>query len=65
MTSNLSTPVLTEDTSGRFLVNRRDFMRTCVVAAAAVGLAGSSVEKVIAAVGKGLKPTCSPRRTGV
>ena len=57
MTSNLSTPGQAEDAGGQFLVNRRDFVRTCVVAAAAVGLAGSSVEKVIAAVSKGLKPS--------
>lgn len=58
MTSVLSTLGQTEETGGgRFLVTRRDFVRTCMVAAAAVGLAGSSVERVIAAVSKGLKPS--------
>jgi len=51
-------------TSGRrakardpFLVTRREFVRACVAAAAAVGLTGSAVGRVVEAAVRGLKPS--------
>jgi hydrogenase small subunit len=42
---------------GPFRVSRRDFVRTCIVAAAAVGLTGSALTRVVEAAGKGRKPS--------
>jgi hydrogenase small subunit len=38
-------------------VSRRDFMRICTMAAAAVGMSSSAAAQVAAAAGKGLKPS--------
>jgi hydrogenase small subunit len=38
-------------------VSRRDFIRACMMAAAAVGLSGTAVASVIEAASKGLKPS--------
>ncbi|HUK83740.1 MAG TPA: hydrogenase small subunit [Verrucomicrobiae bacterium] len=38
-------------------VSRRSFVRTCMMAAAAVGLTGSSAAKVVAAISSGRKPS--------
>lgn len=40
-----------------FFLNRRDFLRTCLMAAAAVGLTGSAAARVVEAVASGKKPS--------
>jgi hydrogenase small subunit len=53
----LAEPLLGADAPGRLLVSRRDFVRACVAAAAAVGLTGSAVGRVVEAATRGLKPS--------
>src|ERR1043165_6009488 len=59
MKSNDTAFELAEGVAGKpfFVVTRRDFVRTCMMAAAAVGLTGGAIEKVIAQATKGLKPS--------
>lgn len=38
------------------MVNRRDFVRVCTMAAAAVGLSGTAAARIVEAASKGLKP---------